>query len=84
MYFAVVEIPTTVVGLMALIITTLCGVIVWQQNRLDKHSIKNDNLQELRLQDFRDIISKNTEVMRDDAQANRILAEKIDGAKSKL
>ena len=80
-YFAEVTIPTTVVGLMGLIITTLCGVIVWQQNRIDKCANKYNDLQEQRLTDHKETLSQAVDVMRDDAQSNRVLAEKIDGVR---
>lgn len=85
MYFAeVVTIPNTVAGLLGLIITTLCGVIVWQQNRIDKCSGRYDLLQEQRLTDHKETLSQAVDVMRDDAQSNRVLAEKIDGVRGKL
>lgn len=84
MLFAeVVSIPNNVAGLLGLIITTLCGVIIWQQNRIDKCASKYDVLQEQRLEDFRTVVSKNTDVMQDNAQANRVLAEKIDSVRGK-
>lgn len=85
MYFAeAIAIPNTVVGLLGLIITTLCGVILWQQNRIDKCSGRYDTLQETRLQDFKEVINKNTEVLQDNSQSNRVLAEKIDGVRGKI
>src|SRR3990167_4520753 len=92
-YFAeVVTIPNTVAGLLGLIITTLCGVIVWQQARLDKNTAtakveykelqdKYDDLQELRLADHKGELSKVTEALQDVAQRSQVLTEKINSVR---
>lgn len=79
----VVNIPPTVFGILCLMITTLCGVIIWQQKRLDKKDDKIEQLYEARLTDSKDVTKDVTAVLQGNSQSNLILAEKIEVAKSK-
>lgn len=83
MYIAeTVAMPTTSVGLLWLVILTLCGVIVWQQVRADKCASRYDELQEKRLADHQGALAKNTDVMDNVGQQLAVLTAKIESVRN--
>lgn len=78
-----INIPPTVFGLLCLMITTLSGVIIWQQKRIDRLYEKIEVLFEARLTDSKEVAKDVTAVLQGNSQANLILAEKIEVAKER-
>lgn len=83
-----VEIPNTVFGLTGLIITTLAGVIIWQQRRIDKRDTQISELykvinsiQETRIADSKETRDKLAEPLREIAQYTELTYDKIIGGK---
>lgn len=76
-----INIPSTVFGLLCLMISTLSGVIIWQQKRMDKKDEKIELLYEARLADSKEVTKDVTAVLQGNSQSNLILAEKIEAAK---
>ncbi len=82
------SIPNTVVGLMGLVITTLVGVVVYLNRKLDQKDTKLDQknerieeLQDARLDDSKQVTKDVTTVLQGNSQSNLVLAEKIEAAK---
>lgn len=78
-----VTIPNSVFGLMALIITTLGGVIIWLQKKIDSLYLKNSDLQDKRLADAVLNRDKYDEVMGKFSQSFDLFAAKIQSSKGK-
>lgn len=74
------NIPTTVVGLMSLIIVVLAGVIVWQQKRIDAAYKEKDLLQTARLADSSNVRDKYDAVMGKFSQSFDLFVAKIEAS----
>ena len=57
-------------------------VAVKLYNKNERQQLRIDELQELRLQDSKEVTKDVTEVLQGNSQSNRILAEKIEVAKA--
>ena len=78
-----INIPPTVFGLLCLMITTLAGVVVWQQKRIDRKDEKIEQLYDARLMDSKEVTKDVTTVLQGNSQSQLVLAEKIEVAKSR-
>lgn len=77
------NIPTTVVGLMTLIITVLAGVIVWQQRRIDGLYKEKNDLQDKRLADAAAVRDRYDAVMGKFSQSFDLFSAKLEASREK-
>jgi hypothetical protein len=68
-------------GVLGVAVFVLGGVVFYQNKKLDRKEARIEELQELRLQDSKDVAKDVTAVLDGNAQAQRILAEKIEIAR---
>lgn len=73
-----VTIPSTVFGLLTLIVTTLCGVILYQQRKIDNLYKANSDLQDKRLNDANLVRDRYDNVMGKFSQSFDLFAAKIE------
>lgn len=66
-------------GLAGLVIFALCGVVTYQQRRIDKLQTDKDNLQDKRLQDMIETKDKYEEVVKAFSQTSSLLLAKLSG-----
>jgi len=78
-----VDIPSSVFGLMALIITTLVGVIIWQQKKIDGLYKDKSELQDKRLADANLVRDRYDAVMGKFSQSFDLFVAKLDGEREK-
>ncbi len=68
-------------GTLGVVVVALVTVVIKLYNRSEKYQLRIEELQELRLQDSKEVTKDVTEVLQGNSQSNRILAEKIELAK---
>lgn len=68
-------------GVLGVAVVVLAAVINKLYNKTEKQQARIEELQELRLQDSKEVTKDVTEVLQGNAQSNLILAEKIEVAK---
>lgn len=68
-------------GVLGVTVLILVFVVNKLYNKVDQKQARIDELQELRLQDSKEVTKDVTSVLHGNSQSNLILAEKIDAAK---
>lgn len=68
-------------GVLGVVVVALVTVCIKLYNKTEKQQARIEELQELRLQDSKEVTKDVTEVLQGNAQSNLILAEKIEVAK---
>lgn len=74
-----IQIPNTVFGLLAIIITTLCGVILYQQRKVDVLYKEKSDLQDRRLADANIVREHYDTVMGEFSKSFNLFVAKLDG-----
>lgn len=64
-------------GVLGVVVIALTTVIIKLYNKTEKQQLRIEELQELRLQDTKEVAKDITTVLEGNSQSNRILAEKI-------
>ena len=70
-------------GVLGVVVVGLIYVSIKLYNKTEKQQLRIEELQELRLQDSKEVTRDVTEVLQGNAQSNLILAEKIEVAKGR-
>lgn len=70
-------------GVLGVVVVALATVCVKLYNKTERQQLRIEELQELRLQDSKEVTKDVTEVLQGNAQSNLILAEKIEVAKGR-
>lgn len=68
-------------GVLGVVVAALSVVVIYQNKKLDKKDARIEELQELRLQDSKEVTKDVTEVLQGNSQNMRVLSEKIEIAK---
>ena len=68
-------------GVLGVVVVALTTVIIKLYNKTEKQQLRIEELQELRLQDTKEVAKDVAGVLEGNSQTNRILAEKIELAK---
>lgn len=66
-------------GLAGLVIFTLCGVVAYQQRRIDRIQLEKDDLQNKRLEDNIEFRDKYEQVVSAFSQTSSLLLAKLSG-----
>jgi hypothetical protein len=69
-------------GTLGVVVVALATVCIRLYNKIERQQTRIEELQELRLQDSKEVAKDITEVLQGNSQSNRILAEKIESAKT--
>lgn len=69
-------------GVLGVVVVALSTVCIKLYNKAEKQQLRIEELQELRLQDTKEVAKDITDVLQGNSQSNRILAEKIELAKA--
>lgn len=77
--FATAELPNTVLGIMSAVITTLVGVVVYQNRKIESLYKEKSGDQEQRRLDMMGIIEKMNTLIVDFSQTAKMLLAKLDG-----
>lgn len=71
-------------GVLGIVVVALCTVCIKLYNKTEKQQLRIEELQDLRLEDSKQITKDVTDVLQGNSQNMRVLSEKIEIAKGQL